>query len=387
MGSRAVVVVCRDEAAAARALRRRRRRHRHLSTPAPGGASSTTRRWKRRCWRACARRSTRAGLWDELDTDWVCLDCELMPWSAKAQELLREQYAAVGAAARAALADAASALEQAAGARRRRGRAAGRHWRARARMAGQYVDAYRRYCWPVHVAGRPSWRRSTCWPARAASTSTGTTSGTWRRWRALCAADDAAARWRPQPASGRRSTDAASRGGGHRLVGGADRRAAARAWWSSRSTSSRAGARGLVQPAVKCRGREYLRIIYGPEYTAPEQPGAAALARPGRQAVAGAARVRAGDRGAGALRARASRCAACTSASSACWRWRASRSIRGCDGGELPHPPGPLSEERGSRNDQAGSKHRLSSRERGPGGEVTPRLASHNHRAYPRNSD
>ncbi len=27
--------------------------------------------------------------------------------------------------------------------------------------------------------------------------------------------------------------------------------------------------RGLVQPAVKCRGREYLRIIYGPEYTAP----------------------------------------------------------------------------------------------------------------------
>lgn len=23
----------------------------------------------------------------------------------------------------------------------------------------------------------------------------------------------------------------------------------------------------LLQPAVKCRGREYLRIIYGPEYT------------------------------------------------------------------------------------------------------------------------
>jgi protein phosphatase len=27
--------------------------------------------------------------------------------------------------------------------------------------------------------------------------------------------------------------------------------------------------RGLVQPAVKCRGRDYLRIIYGPEYTLP----------------------------------------------------------------------------------------------------------------------
>ena len=30
------------------------------------------------------------------------------------------------------------------------------------------------------------------------------------------------------------------------------------------------GRRGLVQPAVKCRGPEYLRIIYGPDYTAPE---------------------------------------------------------------------------------------------------------------------
>jgi protein phosphatase len=29
-------------------------------------------------------------------------------------------------------------------------------------------------------------------------------------------------------------------------------------------------AKGLVQPAVKVRGREYLRIIYGPEYDAPE---------------------------------------------------------------------------------------------------------------------
>ncbi|HYW14014.1 MAG TPA: hypothetical protein VE871_18765 [Longimicrobium sp.] len=28
--------------------------------------------------------------------------------------------------------------------------------------------------------------------------------------------------------------------------------------------------RGLVRPAVKCRGREYLRLIYGPEYTMPE---------------------------------------------------------------------------------------------------------------------
>ena len=100
MGSRAVVVVCRDEAAArarasaSTAARRGICLHAHRAAffddrGAGGGAA-----------RARPRRALdAAGLWDELDTDWVCLDCELMPWSAKAQELLRSQYAAVGAAA------------------------------------------------------------------------------------------------------------------------------------------------------------------------------------------------------------------------------------------------------------------------------------------------
>ena len=54
------------------------------------------------------------------------------------------------------------------------------------------------------------------------------------------------------------------------------------AWWEELTGSGGEGMvvkplqfapksrRGLIQPAVKCRGREYLRIIYGPEYTAPE---------------------------------------------------------------------------------------------------------------------
>ena len=33
---------------------------------------------------------------------------------------------------------------------------------------------------------------------------------------------------------------------------------------------ARDGKGRLVQPALKCRGREYLRLIYGPEYTLPE---------------------------------------------------------------------------------------------------------------------
>src|SRR4029450_6358111 len=58
--------------------------------------------------------------------------------------------------------------------------------------------------------------------------------------------------------------------------------AAATAWWTALTETGGEGAvvkplsfvatnsRGLLQPAVKCRGREYLRIIYGPEYTLPE---------------------------------------------------------------------------------------------------------------------
>lgn len=49
-----------------------------------------------------------AGLFEELESDWLLLDAELMPWSAKALGLLRHQYAAVGAAARASLSEASA---------------------------------------------------------------------------------------------------------------------------------------------------------------------------------------------------------------------------------------------------------------------------------------
>jgi protein phosphatase len=62
----------------------------------------------------------------------------------------------------------------------------------------------------------------------------------------------------------------------------ADSEKAATTWWTDLTESGGEGAvvkpmpfiahgrRGLLQPAIKCRGREYLRIIYGPEYTVPE---------------------------------------------------------------------------------------------------------------------
>ena len=112
MGSRAVVIICRDEDAA----------RARFGVEGEGIGVCVTRTGRRffddmaleAQFLALVRDAlTASGLWDELGTDWVCLDCELMPWSAKAQALIKDQYAAVGAAAAAALPHAVTALRQA----------------------------------------------------------------------------------------------------------------------------------------------------------------------------------------------------------------------------------------------------------------------------------
>ena len=94
MGSRAVVVVCQDAEAA---------RQRFGVTQDESGIVYT--RTGRRFFNELELESafidrviqalSRDGFWDKFGTTWACFDCELMPWSAKAQELLRSQYAAV----------------------------------------------------------------------------------------------------------------------------------------------------------------------------------------------------------------------------------------------------------------------------------------------------
>jgi len=58
--------------------------------------------------------ATAARWWNTLETDWLVLDTELLPWSAKAKELLQRQYAATGTAATTALATAKQLLGAAA---------------------------------------------------------------------------------------------------------------------------------------------------------------------------------------------------------------------------------------------------------------------------------
>lgn len=206
-----------------------------------------------------------SGLWDELKSDWVVLDAELMPWSAKAQELLREQYAPTGAAATGSLATAQSWLAAAAA----RGVDV-RTWQAqtdsRHADATRFVDAYRRYCWtvtdlddlkiaPFHVLaseGLVGLERDHRWHLDVA--------------RRLAEVEPLVRLTRHQFVD---LTDE-------------DSVAAAVAWWEELTSQGgegmvikpvqglAQGKRGLVQPAIKCRGREYLRIIYGPEYTEPQ---------------------------------------------------------------------------------------------------------------------
>lgn len=175
MGSRAVAIVGRDAAVA---------RQRFGVDESQAGVifTRTGRRFFPRSDQECellnliGAAMTEAGLWDELRTDWVCLDCELMPWSAKAQELLRQQYAAVGAAANAALPQVIDSLRQAesAGADVR---SLFERFSRRKETAEQFVAAYRRYCWqvdsladlklaPFHVlAGEAGLAHAQFWPS------------------------------------------------------------------------------------------------------------------------------------------------------------------------------------------------------------------------------
>jgi len=186
MGSRAVVIACRDGEVA---------RERFGVTTAEVGIvyTRTGRRFfndadlERRFLDRVREALTAADLWGKLETSWACLDCELMPWSAKAQELLRAQYAAVGAAGSASLPRAVSALEQAAG--RLAGPEKDNLGRRRGHLPSPWAGhrAIRRRLPPVLLDGRVTVRSEagpvpTCSPPRGMSTRTRATPGTWRPW-------------------------------------------------------------------------------------------------------------------------------------------------------------------------------------------------------------
>ncbi|MFD7553965.1 MULTISPECIES: polynucleotide kinase-phosphatase [unclassified Streptomyces] len=212
-----------------------------------------------------------AGLWEELGTDWLLIDGELLPWSLKSTGLLRNQYAAVGAASGAVFPGALAALEAAAARGIDTGELLNRQ-RGRAADAAAFTEAYRRYCWTTD--GLDGVRFAPFQLLAAAGRSLAAVPHDEQLFwlDRLVAADEAAG-------------TGLLRRTGRILVDTADE-ASVRAgtdWWLELTAAggegmvvkplqayARDGKGRLVQPGVKVRGREYLRIIYGPEYTRPD---------------------------------------------------------------------------------------------------------------------
>ncbi|WP_406515057.1 polynucleotide kinase-phosphatase [Streptomyces sp. NBC_00873] len=266
MGSRAVALVCRDADAA----------RERFGVDGPTGALHTrtgrpflddaavTEAVLGRLRTAVAA----AGLWEEWDTDWVLLDAELMPWSLKAGGLLRSQYAAVGAASGAVLPEVNAALAAAAVRGVDVADLAARQ-QDRTADAEAFTEAYRRYCWSTEgldgvriapfqilaVQGRSlaavSHDEQLAWLDRLVEHDpTGLLQVTRRL--VVDTADEASVRagidwW----------LEMTGRGGEGMVV-------------KPLAALVRDEKGRLVQPGIKVRGREYLRIIYGPEYTRPE---------------------------------------------------------------------------------------------------------------------
>lgn len=279
MGSRAIVIVCKDESSATKAF----------GTKGEGIGIVYTRTGRRffnkpdieSLFLDRIRQALEAtGFWDKFQTDWVCLDCELMPWSEKAQDLLKSQYAAVGAAATVSLKGAVEALKRTLGrSDLERGfelpPESSSHefniepvlhkFEAHRNAIDLYIRAYRRYCWPVHSIDDLKLA-----PFHLLATEGKVHTDKDHEWHmktlaGICAADPQILLATPFKIIDVTNNESMKDG---------------MTWWEELTNRGgegmvvkpfsfiAKGRKGLVQPALKCRGREYLRIIYGAEYTA-----------------------------------------------------------------------------------------------------------------------
>lgn len=264
MGSRALIVICRDTDVA-----------RERFGVATGEMGAIFTRTGRSFFDGAATEAVlariraamdAAGFWERLETGWALLDAEIMPWSAKAQSLIREQFATTGAAARSGLSHAVAALKQAAG---RQSDIADLLARMETRQAAaqKYTQAYGRYCWPV--ASLDDYRIA---PFHILATEGGVHMDKNHLWHMSELARLA------EPG------DKLLMATAHHVVDLEDVASmeTACAWWTGLTAEGGEGMvvkpldfivpgrKGMAQPALKCRGTEYLRIIYGPEYDAPE---------------------------------------------------------------------------------------------------------------------
>lgn len=265
MGSRAVAVICRDRDAA--------RKHFHADARDGVIYSRTGRPFfddqEAAVLDRLRRAITAAGWWQRLATEWVCLDMEIMPWSAKAQGLIENQYARVGSAGCIGLQAAEVALTEtlARGVASPALDALAAKTKARGAAVRQFVDAYRQYVWPVRTID--DLRIA---PFHLLASEGRVYADADHPWHMTTLAELAATGDPMMMATAWRAVDLA------------DTQACAEAagWWETLTAAGGEGMvvkprdfvahepTGLAQPAIKVRGKEYLRIIYGPDYDMPD---------------------------------------------------------------------------------------------------------------------
>ncbi len=265
MGSRAVVIVCKDENAALKTFGVENEGIGVFYTRT-GRAFFHDDQLGKDFLSRINRALTLSGFWDKFKTEWVCLDCELMPWSAKAQALLKDQYAAVGAASAAALPFVTEALQMA----QDRGIASDSllaEFVSKNEMSGKFIDSYRQYCWTVNSLDDYQLA-----PFHILATEGAVHTDKDHIWhmeniRSICEVDTGLLIVTPYKVVDLKNEEAKNE---------------VTNWWNDLTESGgegmvikplnfiSKGEKGILQPAIKCRGKEYLRIIYGPTYSVPE---------------------------------------------------------------------------------------------------------------------
>lgn len=207
---------------------------------------------------------TLSNFWEKQSTDWVCLDAELMPWSVKAQSLIHDQYAATGSSAINALSEAGKILNLT----KLRGIKGAENlsniFTQKKVSVEKFIESYRNYCWEVKSID--DYKLA---PFHILATEGAVHTDKNHEWhmeniKEICLADKTLFKITP-----------------YKIVNVENEKEIKDAvdWWLSLTQKGGEGMvikpfdfafhaekYGLVQPAVKCRGKEYLRIIYGPEY-------------------------------------------------------------------------------------------------------------------------
>jgi len=265
MGSRAVIVLCKDAETAVERFKVNDGSFGIIYTRT-GRHFFESREIENEILARLQKVLTSSGFWNDFTTDWVCLDVELMPWSSKALKLLEEQYAPVGRAGRNGLAAAIDAIKKTeilSGEGAIDLSALLKQYQDRSEALNLYTDAYRRYCWDVKSLD----------DYRIAAFHILATEGN------VCSEKNHI--WHMETVTKYMTgKDPIFMATNYMLVDLLDESSvtAGIKWWEELTASGGEGmvvkpydfiaSKGyeLLQPAVKCRGREYLRIIYGPEY-------------------------------------------------------------------------------------------------------------------------